>query len=129
MESAQSPVWKNQDWFCHGILDGTIAVERVYENAEAVAFRAPPGHRNRKYAQHLIVIPRRHLETLLDLGGDGAAVASGLLDAVRGAAAAAGIDRTGFFVRANVMPPYQGTGHVHMHLLSGKLKKSERPAV
>ena len=127
MAQVENITWKNDDWFCHGVLDGAIDAERVYENDEALAFRAPKGHRNKKYDQHVIVIPKRHVETLLDLGPEDAPVAGCVLDAIRGAAAAAGLDRSGFFVRANVLPPYQGTGHLHLHLLSGKRKKSEHP--
>jgi histidine triad (HIT) family protein len=129
MESARGPVWKNLDWFCHGILDGALAGERVYETDEVVAFRAPKGHRNKKYDQHLIVIPKRHVETLLDLGPADASLANSLLEAIQAAASACGLDQSGFFVRANVLPPYQGTGHLHIHLLSGRREKKAKGQV
>jgi histidine triad (HIT) family protein len=114
--------WKNADWFCHGILDGSLPAERLFENDEALAFLAPPGHRNKKYESHALVIPKRHVETLLDLDADGA-LPGALIEAIQGAAIRLGLDERGFFLRANVLPPYQGTGHMHMHLLSGKRKK------
>jgi len=125
MQGDRGPVWKKQDWFCHGILDGALPSESVYETGDVLAFRAPKGHRNKKYDQHIIVIPKRHVETLLDLGKDDASLAADLLGAIQATAIGCGLDRDGFFVRANVLPPYQGTGHVHLHLLSGKVKKEK----
>jgi histidine triad (HIT) family protein len=120
--------WKNGDWFCHGILDGSLPAERLYENWHAVAFLPPPGHRNKKYEVHAIVIPKRHVETLLDID-PGSDLPGALFEAVAAAARGLGLDERGFFVRANVLPPYQGTGHAHLHILSGKRKgkkKSEK---
>jgi histidine triad (HIT) family protein len=118
--------WKNADWFCHGILDGSIAAERLFENDQALAFLAPKGHRNKKYEAHAIVIPKAHVETLLDLNRDPTLPAA-LLEAISAAARALHLDEAGFFVRANVLPPYQGTGHLHLHVLSGKRKKNKTP--
>jgi histidine triad (HIT) family protein len=120
---AKNSEWKNPDWYCHGILDGTLPSDLVYENQHAVAFRAPKGHRNKKYDCHVIVIPRRHVETLLDIGPSDGELLAGLMDAIHGAAQALVLDKRGFFVRANVLPPYQGTGHIHVHLLSGRRAK------
>jgi histidine triad (HIT) family protein len=116
--------WKNADWFCNGILDGSLPAERLFENDEALAFVAPQGHRNKKYDVHALVIPKRHVETILDLDPSGS-VPGALIEAVSAAARSLGLDQSGFFLRANVLPPYQGTGHMHMHLLSGKRKKKK----
>lgn len=126
MAGERGRLWKNDDWFCHGILDGSLPSEHVYENDAALAFRPPKGHRNKKYADHLIVIPKRHVETLLDLGGGDALLIAGIVDAIAGAARATGLDERGFFARANVLPPYQGTGHIHVHLLSGKRPRNPK---
>jgi diadenosine tetraphosphate (Ap4A) HIT family hydrolase len=117
--------WKNADWFCSGILDGSLPAERLFENDHAVAFMPPPGHRNKKYYVHAMVIPKSHVETLLDLSGDGE-VAGALVEAIAAVARSLALDKQGFFVRANVFPPYQGTGHAHIHLLSGKRKKNKK---
>ncbi len=118
--------WKNDDWFCHGVLDGSLPVERLYENEQALAFGAPKGHRNKRYDVHAIVIPKQHVETLLDVVDADTGLANALLEAVVGATRQLKLESRGFFVRANVLPPYQGTGHMHLHLLSGKRKKREK---
>jgi histidine triad (HIT) family protein len=116
--------WKNADWFCNGILDGSLPAERLFENDEVLAFVAPQSHRNKKYDVHALVIPKRHVETLLELDPSGP-VPGALIEAVGAAARMLGLDQSGFFLRSNVLPPYQGTGHVHVHLLSGKRKKKK----
>ena len=122
---ARAIEWKNDDWFCHGVLDGSLPVERLYESEQALAFVAPRGHRNKKYDVHAIVIPRHHLETLLDVRAADPTLANALLEAMNATVRRLNLEPQGFFVRANVLPPYQGTGHVHLHLLSGKRKKKE----
>jgi len=119
--SARTIAWKNADWFCFGILDGSVPVERLYESNLALAFVAPAGHRNKKYDVHVLVIPKQHVETLLDVRDP--VLAAALVDAIAEAARALRLEEHGFFVRANVLPPYQGTGHAHLHLLSGKRPK------
>jgi histidine triad (HIT) family protein len=114
--------WRNPDWYCHGVLDGEIPVEWVFENEQALAFRPPPDHRNDQYATHLLVIPKRHVVTLLELGIADGELLAGLMGAVQGAAHALGLDSDahGFILRANVLPPYQHTGHIHLHILAGE---------
>jgi histidine triad (HIT) family protein len=103
------------------VLDGTLAVERIYENDEALAFWAPEGHRlNDEYEVHIYVIPKRHITTVLDLRPGDGQLLEGLLEAIQIVAKQLRLDERGFFIRANVMPPYQHTGHIHMHLLSGE---------
>jgi histidine triad (HIT) family protein len=113
--------WKRDDWYCHGVLDGTLLVEKVFENDEALAFHSPPGHDlSDKYETHVYVIPKRHVTTLLDLTPADSKLVQGLLEAIQQAADKLGIDERGFYVRWNVMPPFQHTGHIHIHLLSGE---------
>ena len=113
--------WQRDDWYCHGVLDGTLAVERIYETDEVLAFQAPAGHQlNEEYEVHVYVIPKRHIATVLDLRPEDGPLLMRLLEAVQTVAAKLGIDECGFYIRANVMPPFQHTGHIHIHLLSGE---------
>ena len=114
--------WKNSDWYCNGVLDGSTPVARVFENEQALAFHAPPDHHNEQFKTHVYVIPKRHVATLLDLGIADGELLAGLMAAVQGAAHALGLDTAGngFQLRANVLPPDQHTGHIHLHLLSGQ---------
>jgi histidine triad (HIT) family protein len=120
MVDTESVKWQREDWHCQ-VVNGTFPVERIYENDEAIAFWSPPGHDlNDQYETHIYVIPKRHIATLLDLKPEHAAVMQGLLEAIQTVSRQLGLDERGFFIRANVMPPYQHTGHIHLHLLSGE---------
>lgn len=113
--------WQRDDWYCHGVLDGTLAVQRIYENDDVVAFHAPAGHQlNEEYDVHVYVIPKRHITTVLDLRPEDSALVMRLLEAIQTVAAMLELDERGFYIRANVMPPFQHTGHIHIHLLSGE---------
>ena len=110
--------WTRSDWYCEGVLSGRDPVARVYENDQALAFHVSGERRQPGRAAHVMVIPRRHVPTLLDLGLDDAPLVMALLDAVQGAARTLGLDRGGFYLRVNCLPPYQHTGHLHWHLIA-----------
>jgi histidine triad (HIT) family protein len=113
--------WQREDWYCHGVLDGTLQVERIYETEQSLAFWAPAGHQlNDEYEVHVYVIPKRHVTTMLDLKPGDEGLLADLLATIQTVAAKLGLDEKGFFIRANVMPPFQHTGHIHLHLLSGE---------
>jgi len=113
--------WSRDDWYCHGVLDGALPVRRILETDETLAFWAPDGHRlNDEYEVHVYVIPKRHVTTLLDLIPEDAGLVQALFATIQTVARQLGLDERGFFVRWNVMPPYQHTGHIHLHLLSGE---------
>ena len=65
---------------------------------------------------HVLVIPKRHVPTLLDPGPDDAPLVMALLDAVQGTARALGLETGGFYLHINCLPPYQHTGHLHWHV-------------
>ena len=113
--------WDRDDWYCHGVLDGALPVRRIHETEETLAFWAPDGHRlNDEYETHIYVIPKRHVATVLDLRPEDAGLLQALFGTIQTVANKLELDKRGFFIRANVMPPYQHTGHIHLHLLSGE---------
>jgi histidine triad (HIT) family protein len=116
--------WERPDWYCQEILNGRTAVSHVYENDHALAFHAP--NRGRNQSVHVLVIPKQHVETLLDLGPDDATLVMALLDAVQGTARALRLDQSGFYLRINCLPPYQHTGHLHWHVI---VKAPKQPAL
>lgn len=121
MVDTENVHWKREDWYCHGVLDGTLTVERIYETDEILAFYAPAGHQlNDEYDTHVYLIPKRHITTVLDLGSEDGGLVMKLLEAIQIVAGKLGLDERGFYIRANVMPPFQHTGHIHLHLLSGE---------
>lgn len=105
--------------FCK-IVAGQIPAQKVYEDEQVLAFEdihpmAPI---------HVIVIPKRHVATLMDVGPAEAPDLQALLAAAQEVARIKGIDQRGFRVVINCNAEGgQVVFHLHMHLLGGlKLK-------
>ena len=102
--------------FCK-IVAGEIPADLVYESETAVAFRDI----NPQAPTHILVIPRKHIATINDIGeGDEATIGS-LYTAAKEIAAQEGIAEDGY--RA-VMNCNEGAGqtvfHIHLHVLGGR---------
>jgi histidine triad (HIT) family protein len=102
--------------FCR-IAAGTIPCRKVYEDERVLAFEdikpmAPV---------HIIIIPRRHIDTLMDVDPEGAADLQAMMSAARVVARLKGVDRKGFRVVINCNEEGgQVVFHLHMHLLGGR---------
>ncbi|MDP6777192.1 MAG: histidine triad nucleotide-binding protein [Candidatus Latescibacteria bacterium] len=102
--------------FCR-IAAGEIPAERVFEDDQFLAFKDINPHA----PTHLVVIPKRHVALLTDLGGEEAAFAGGWLLAANRAAAAVGVAESGYRVVANCNADAgQEVFHIHMHVLGGR---------
>ena len=102
--------------FCK-IAAGEIPAEIVYEDDAFVAFKDI----NPCAPVHLVVIPRRHVARLTDLGPADAELGGGWLVAANRAAEAADIAQTGFRVVANCNADAgQEVFHIHCHVLGGR---------
>ena len=103
--------------FCR-LASGEIPAKLEYEDDEIVAFhdidpQAPV---------HLLIIPRRHLATLLEAEGDEDTALLGRMQRVAiDLARRLGLDAGGFRLVANCL---EGAGqsvfHIHLHLLGGR---------
>ena len=102
--------------FCK-ILTGEIPAELVYESETAVAFRDI----NPQAPTHVLVIPRKHIATINDIGEDDQAIVGSLYTEAQEIAAQEGIADAGY--RA-VMNCNEGAGqtvfHLHLHVLGGR---------
>lgn len=102
--------------FCK-ILAGEIPADIVYESDTAIAFRDI----NPQAPTHVLVIPRKHIATINDLGEEDQALVGSLYMAAKAIAAEEGIEESGY--RA-VMNCNEGAGqsvfHVHLHVLGGR---------
>jgi histidine triad (HIT) family protein len=101
--------------FCH-IASGNSDTEFLHAGENLVVFRDIHPHA----PVHLLVVPRKHIRSVNDLGeGDRKLVAEMLLVA-RDMARQQGIDQTGYKLLFNVE---RGGGqvifHLHLHLLGG----------
>jgi histidine triad (HIT) family protein len=103
--------------FCR-ILAGEIPAEVVYESKTALAFRDI----NPQAPTHVLIIPRRHITTINDLGAEDEGLVGSLFTAAKAVAAQEGLADDGY---RTVMNCGEGAGqsvfHIHLHLLGGRL--------
>ena len=102
--------------FCK-IVDGEIPADIIHETDTTVAFRDI----NPQAPTHVLIIPRKHIATINDLGDEDREIVGSLYTAARDIAAAEGIADEGYRV---VMNCNEGAGqtvfHLHLHLLGGR---------
>lgn len=102
--------------FCR-IARGDLGTEFVAESENAVAFR----DLHPQAPTHVLVVPRRHLTGLRDLGPEEAALTSELLGLATEVARREGIVDGGFRVLTNDGPDAgQTVFHLHFHVLGGR---------
>ncbi len=100
-----------RDWYCEDVLTGKIAIDKIWEDERVLAFHHPTPSSK----LHAVVIPKKHVQSLMDPAAlDGARLGS-MLTGVQKAAIAMGLDKTGFFLRANAVAPGV-TPHMHWHV-------------
>ena len=106
-----------------GRLDGTRqkADEVVYEDDLVFAFKhnVDPSQEH-WWETHVVIIPKRWIPTLLDIGVGDMRVWTAMIAGIQKVALKLGLHKTGFIVRSSVLPPYQHTEHVHIHILAGE---------
>ena len=101
--------------FCR-IARGEVPAQLVYEEDRVVAFR----DLNPQAPTHVLVIPRRHVPTLHEAGGDPAMLGE-LLVVARTIAEREGLEAGGYRVVINNGPDAgQSVDHLHLHLLGGR---------
>jgi histidine triad (HIT) family protein len=102
--------------FCK-IVRGEIPSTIIYENDGALAFEdihpmAPV---------HVVVIPKKHIATLMDVTGDGMDTMGSIISAVQEVAKMKGVDEKGFRMVINCNEEGgQLVFHLHVHVLGGK---------
>ena len=102
--------------FCK-IVRGEIPCSKVYEDEHVLAFddihpMAPV---------HVVVIPKAHIPTLMDVTGDRTAVMGELAFAAQEVARRKGVDQKGFRTVLNCnREGGQIIFHLHMHVLGGR---------
>ena len=102
--------------FCK-IVSGEIPAAKIYEDDLVVAFRDI----NPQAPLHALVVPRRHIATVNDLGEDDRELVGQLYLAAAELAAREGVAEEGY---RTVMNCNAGAGqtvfHIHLHLLAGR---------
>lgn len=101
-----------RDHYCEDILSGAREVQRVYEDDRVLAFHHPF-----PISQiHVVVIPKTHIESVLSPEARDGELLASMLQAIQEVAASLGLDKKGFFIRANAAAPGV-TPHMHWHVV------------
>ena len=103
--------------FCR-IVAGEIPAELEYEDDEIIAFHDV----DPQAPVHLLVVPRRHIATLLDAEDDADTALLGRLQEVAiDLARRHGLEKEGFRLVTNCLEAAgQAVFHIHLHLLGGR---------
>ena len=102
--------------FCR-IVAGEIPAAKVHEDELIVAIR----DLHPQAPVHLLLIPREHIASALDLTDDDAPLAGRLMAAAARLARSEGIADGGYRLVVNAGPDGgQTVGHLHVHLLGGR---------
>ncbi|WP_242394089.1 histidine triad nucleotide-binding protein [Anaeromyxobacter oryzisoli] len=102
--------------FCK-IVKGEIPAKKIHEDDDTVAFLDI----NPQAPTHLLVVPRRHIPTLNDLGPDDDALAGKLLRVAAALAKERGLAGRGWRAVLNTNADAgQTVFHIHAHVLGGR---------
>jgi len=102
------------DFYCQQVLTGRLPVDKVYETERVLAFH----HTCPAYPVHLVVIPKTHVPSLVDLDTEGDDLLPELLSAVRMIAADVVSEHGACRVVTN-LGQYQDSKHLHWHVIFG----------
>lgn len=106
----------NECLFC-GIVDGKVKADIVYRDDSVIAFRDI----NPKAPIHILIIPRKHIATLVDLQPGDGPVLGAIFRAAGKLADEHGVAKSGFRVVVNCgKDAGQTVFHLHYHLLGGR---------
>ena len=102
--------------FCK-IRDGEIPAEMVYEDDDVLAFNDV----NPQAPVHVLVIPKKHISTVNDIGADDAALVGKMVQAAKEIANQRKIAADGYRLVVNCnQNAGQTVFHIHLHLLGGR---------
>lgn len=102
--------------FCK-IVNGEIPCSKVYEDDKVLAFKDI----NPEAPVHILVIPKQHIQSVLDLDESNISVTLDIFYAINKIVKQLGIDTDGFRVVANTgVNGGQTVSHLHYHILGGR---------
>ncbi|HEV7699440.1 MAG TPA: HIT domain-containing protein [Pyrinomonadaceae bacterium] len=104
----------SEDFYCDEVLSGNTEVTRIAETAAILALR----HTRPFWETHIVVIPKRHISSLLTLADADREVLLELFDVIKNVAGRVTAENGAARVLTNV-GDYQDSKHLHFHIYSG----------
>lgn len=103
-----------QDFYCDEVLNGKTPVQKVLETDHVLAFY----HTRPFYQVHLVVVPKTHISSLLELQEQDTPLLLELLRAVQQVASKVHEQYGACRVITNI-GDYQDSKHLHFHVIHG----------
>ncbi|WP_395734648.1 HIT domain-containing protein [Prosthecobacter sp.] len=108
------------DFYCDQVLSGQIAVRRVAETEQVLAFH----HTQPYWPVHIVIIPKRHISSLAALEPGDLSVAQEMLSVAAELCRKITHDHGGCRLSSN-SGDYQSTKHLHFYLHHGPRLRDE----
>jgi histidine triad (HIT) family protein len=109
----------SEDFYCDEVLSGRTPVRKVLETDNVLAYH----HTRPFWPVHIVVIPKRHVASLVTLEDD--ALLLELLSVVRRVAADVVAEHGACRVLTN-LGRYQESKHLHFHVNSGEQSRPDQ---
>jgi histidine triad (HIT) family protein len=103
-----------EDFYCEQVLSGKTPVEKILETDNVLAFY----HTRPFWETHVVVIPKKHVASLLALEKTDENLFLELFETIREVAAGVVRERGAARVLTN-LGKYQDSKHLHFHIYSG----------
>ncbi len=106
----------SEDFYCEQALSGKTQVDRVVETEDVLTFR----HTRPRWRHHIVVVPKKHITSLIDLSPRDEPLLHELLRVVQEVAVLLNEQCGGCHVVTNV-GMYRDSKHLHFHVGAGEL--------
>ncbi len=104
----------SEDFYCEEVFSGKTPVEKIFETENVLAYH----HTRPFWPVHIVVVPKRHVESLLEVDSD---LLIELFDVIKQVSAKVFGDHGAARVLTN-LGEYQDSKHLHFHINSGDPK-------
>lgn len=105
----------SNDFYCDEVLSGKTPVQAVMETGRVLAFH----HTRPSYPVYIVVIPRRHIASLLALTDTDVPLLVEMMDVIQQIAAQV-VESHGACRIVTNLGDYQDSKHLHWHIISGQ---------
>ena len=103
------------DFYCDEVLSGCTEVNKVHETTNVLAYH----HTRPFWPVHIVVIPKRHISSLLALEESDAHLLVELIDVIKQVAQQVVAEHGACRVLTN-LGAYQDSKHLHWHVSAGE---------
>lgn len=105
----------SEDFYCDNVLSGLVEVRKVHETENVLAYH----HTRPFWETHIVVIPKRHISSLLTLGREEDTLLAELFEVIRKVAAEV-VSKSGAARVLTNLGEYQDSKHLHFHVYAGE---------